>query len=392
MSELEFDEKQLLLLSRIKNFAKQIEDKSFLRFFNSSLLAKQGIYLYGNVGNGKTALMQHFFQILQIKKLMIHYQNFMQSVHQDIYQLQNKSKSKNNIIKSIATNYAKQAEVICIDEFEIKDITDAMIIGPLLLELIKCKVFIFITSNIKPEDLYKDGLQRNSFLPIIKEIYQRFEVMHLDSDHDYRLDKIRPLRKPAYAEEFEGDASPRTAAYSNVREDSSTASLSKLPAEVEFPKRYIMQMTSRRIIHPINEHNKLEIRQLISKLNNNNRLVPKDIAVFGRKISFKMAGEKILVTDFEELFVRELGYVDYVHICQKFSVIIVENIRIISSDNTDLAVRFINFVDNAYFYKVVLFMTLQDEPVKIYQNGLRGDEFKRTISRLHEMNSDSYVN
>ncbi|WP_425361720.1 AFG1/ZapE family ATPase [Candidatus Tisiphia endosymbiont of Mystacides longicornis] len=149
---------------------------------------------------------------------------------------------------------------------------------------------------------------------------------------------------------------------------------------------------SRRIIYPINEHNKFEIQQLIGKLNNNNQLVPKDIAVFGRKISFKMASEKILVTDFEELFVRELGYVDYVDICQKFSIIIVENIRIISSDNTDLAVRFINFVDNAYFYKVVLFMTLQDEPIKIYQNGLRSNEFKRTISRLHEMNSGSYVN
>lgn len=343
MSELEFDEKQLLLLGRIKNFAKQIEDKSFLRFFNSSLLAKQGIYLYGNVGNGKTVLMQHFFQILQIKKLMIHYQNFMQLIHQDIYQLQDKSKSRNNIIKKIAANYAKQAEVICIDEFEIKDITDAMIIGPLLLELIKCKVFIFITSNTKPEDLYKDGLQRNSFLPIIKEIYQRFEVMHLDSNHDYRLDKI-------------------------------------------------IHMSNRRIIYPINEDNKLEIQNLINKLNNNNQLVPKDITVFGRKISFKMAGEKVLVTDFEELFVRELCYVDYVHICQRFPIIIVENIRIISSDNTDLAVRFINLVDNAYFYKVVLFMTLQDEPVKIYQNGVRSNEFKRTISRLHEMNSGSYVN
>ncbi|WP_425363038.1 cell division protein ZapE [Candidatus Tisiphia endosymbiont of Hybos culiciformis] len=343
MSELKFDEKQLLLLSRIKSFVKQIENKSFFRFFNSNLLAKQGIYLYGNVGNGKTLLMQHFFQILQIKKLMIHYQNFMQSVHKDIYQLQGKLKSKNNIIKSIAANYAKQAEVICIDEFEIKDITDAMIIGQLLLELMKCKVFIFITSNTKPEDLYKDGLQRNSFLPIIKEIYQRFEVIHLDSEHDYRLDKV-------------------------------------------------IQMTNKRIIYPINENNKLETQELISKLNHNNQLVPKDITVFGRKISFKMAGEKILVTNFEELFVRELGYVDYVDICQKFSVIIVENISIISPDNTDLAVRFINFVDNAYFYKVVLFMTLQDEPVKIYQNGLRSDEFKRTISRLHEMNSGSYVN
>ncbi len=286
--------------------------------------------------------MQYFFEHLRIKKLMVHYQNFVQYVHKNIHQSQNELGSKNNIIKKIASNYAKQAKVICIDEFEIKDITDAMIIGPLIFELIKFKVFIFITSNTKPENLYQDGLQRNSFLPIIKEINQQFDVMYLNSNHDYRLDKI-------------------------------------------------IKMADQRIIYPINEATRITINNIIVNLTNNDQLVPIDIEIFGRKISFTKANKKILVTDFVELFTRELGYVDYVAICQKFSIIIVENITIIDSGNTDLVVRFINFIDNAYFYKLVLFMTLQDEPKKIYQNGFRQSEFKRTISRLYEMNSENYV-
>lgn len=341
LPEISLDERQLLILDEIKPFIKQVESKSFFNFFTDRSEFKSGIYLYGNVGTGKTILMQYFFQMLGIKKLMIHYQNLMQSVHKEIHSLRSTTKSTNESIKKIAANYAKKVKVICIDEFEIKDITDAMIIGPLLLELIEYKVFVFITSNTKPEDLYKDGLQRSSFLPVIKEIYDKFEVMYLDSDHDYRLDKVMELTK--------------------------------------------------RIIYPINHETKPEIQKIVTELSSNNKFLPVEIEVFGRKIPFKIASKTTLMTDFNELFVRELGYADYVNLCQRFTVIMVENVNIIDSNNSDIAVRFINFIDNAYFYKVILFMTLEVEPIKIYQNGLRKDEFKRTVSRLYEMNSESYV-
>lgn len=342
--ELKFDQKQLLIIDQLAPFIKNIGNKSLFKFFTKNTLKKKGIYLYGNVGNGKTALMKHFFKALAVeKKLITHYQYFMQSVHKDLHKFQNTIEFRSNLIKKIAINYAKQFSVICIDEFEIKDITDAMIIGSLILELIQNKIFIFITSNTKPSDLYKDGLQRNSFIPIIKEIEQQFEIIHLNSNHDYRLDKI-------------------------------------------------MQKHNRRIIYPINKESDNEIKNLVSDLTQCDQLKPTNIEVFGRIINFKTANQQLLVTDFEELFERELGYIDYVNICQKFPIIVVKNIYIIDYANTDLAVRFINFIDNAYFYKVKLFMTLETEPAKIYQNGHRNDEFKRTISRLNEMNSDSYAN
>lgn len=339
--EFSLDEKQLLILDRIKLFVKEIESKSFFNFFTNHNILKNGFYLYGHVGTGKTILMKYFYQMLGVKKLMTHYQNLMQSVHKDIHLLRSTTKSTNESIKKIAANYAKNLKVICIDEFEIKDITDAMIIGPLLFELIKCNVFVFITSNTKPEDLYKDGLQRGSFLPVIKEIYNKFEVMYLDSDHDYRLDKV-------------------------------------------------LQLTNR-IIYPINESTRPAIEKIITELSSNNRFITIELEVFGRKIPFKMASNTTLITDFNELFLRDLSYADYVNLCQKFTVIMVQDVTLIDSDNSDIAVRFINFIDNAYFYKVILFMTLQAEPIEIYRNGLRKDEFKRTISRLYEMNSESYV-
>jgi cell division protein ZapE len=212
--------------------------------------------------------------------------------------------------------------------------------GKLFLELIKCKLFIFVTSNTKPDNIYKDGLQRDAILPFIDLIKQKFTVLHLESSHDYRLDKV--------------------------------------------PNR------DNRILYPINKQTTTEINKIILALTNNN-LLPNSIAVFGRDVYFAKTYKTILITDFAELFLRELGYADYVNICQNFTTIVVENIPIITPNNTDLATRVINFIDNAYFYKILLFLTLEDAPENIYKSGKRSEEFKRTISRLYEMNSNIYA-
>jgi cell division protein ZapE len=330
------DEVQLKILGKLEETASNIDQQSFFKFFKPTL-PKQGIYMYGGVGRGKTMLMLAFYHRMKCSKQMVHYQNFMQLVHKDIHKLQMDNSDK--LIARLAKNYSDKGKILCLDEFEIKDITDAMIIKKLFIELNKNKVFIFITSNTLPNNLYKDGLQRESFLPFIDFIYEKFEILHLDNNHDYRLDKLSELNN--------------------------------------------------RVIYPINSDSNLKIKNIISKLTDD-KIEIGSIEVFGRRISFAKTHGDTLITDFAELFMRDLGYSDYVNICQKFSTIILQDVPVIEQSNSDLITRFINFIDNAYFYKVLLFITLNVSPEKIYTDGKRLDEFKRTISRLYEMNSNSY--
>ena len=336
---LKLDKGQLTLIQTLEEIAIQLEDRHFLKFFNASNKVTKGIYLHGGVGSGKTMIMEAFYQRLTINKRMVHYQDFMQSIHKNIHILQKKLTPQ--IINKLAKDYSNQAKLICIDEFEIKDITDAMIMSKLFFEFIKLKVVIFVTTNIKPDEIYKDGLQRNSVLPLINLIKNTFTVIHLHQDHDYRLDKILTI--------------------------------------------------STRIFYPLNKETKGNIQRITLEFTNNNNLLPTFIQVFGRKITFAKTYKKMLITNCEELFMQALGYIDYVNICQNFTIIIVEDMPIIPSDNTDLATRFINFIDNAYFYKILLFLTLADSPENIYKNGPKSQEFKRTLSRLHEMNSNLYT-
>ncbi|CAK6513185.1 cell division protein ZapE [Rickettsia helvetica] len=333
------DSKQAALLEELKPLAIELnKPKSLFKFFNQNNL-KNGIYLYGPVGSGKTMLMNSFFEAISIPKTILHYQNFMQEIHKSMHKLQ--TENQKDIIPKIAKDYAKKTRVLGIDEFEIKDITDAMIIGRLFNELIKQNIFIFITSNTSPNNLYKDGLQRESFLPFIKIINNTFYVKYLDNHYDYRFDKALGVK-------------------------------------------------GARIIYPLTLENQNKLEKIITDISDNN-LVSQNIQVLGREISFQKVYKRILVTDYNELFARDLSYIDYVNICQNFNVIIVGNVHTIDANDTNTAVRFINFIDNAYFYKILLFMSLEDNPNKIYQGSARATEFKRTISRLNEMNSESYL-
>jgi cell division protein ZapE len=187
-----------------------------------------------------------------------------------------------------------------------------------------------------------DGLQRESFLPFIHQIQAEFEILHLDNHYDYRLESF-------------------------------------------------IANNHTRLFYPLNKQNNDIMKRIILKKTHNQNLEQTNIEIFGRTLSFLRTYKQTLVSNFHELFVRELSYIDYVNICQKFTTIIVENISIIESNETDIAIRFINFIDNAYFYKVLLFTSLETSPDKLYPNGKRLEEFQRTISRLHEMNNESYM-
>lgn len=332
---VKLDSAQKIIANRLEDIALSLKKSSIFDFFKKP--DRCGVYLYGGVGRGKTMLMQGFYHRYNSKKRMVHYQDFMQGVHKEIHKLQEQEPGK--VIKNLAKEIARNYKILCIDEFEIKDITDAMIIARLFKEIARLKVFVFITSNTKPANLYKDGLQRASFLPFIDFISSNFEILCLETDHDYRLDKLLELNS--------------------------------------------------RIIYPLNQENKLMMKKVISQLTDD-RLAPGSLTVFGRKIIFAKTHGTILVTNFDELFMQELGYADYVSICQEYSIIILENIPVIDSNNSDLITRFINFIDNAYFYKVLLFASLYAKAEELYSEGKRSSEYMRTVSRLHEMNSNDY--
>ena len=343
MDKMILDHRQEYLAKKFSKIALNIKPNSLFNSF-AKIFSKEdgynGIYLYGSVGRGKTMLMRKFYDAVNVPKKIVHYQQFMQSIHKKMHNLQNKVTDK--VVQNLAIDIASQCDVLCMDEFEIKDITDAMIIMRLFEYLQKNNVFIFITTNTKPDNLYRDGLQRSAFLPFIAKVKKTFEILHLDTEKDYRFDII---------------------------------------ANVE-----------NRVLYPINETNSKELSRIKSKICKKEELSQSSIEVFGRELIFKQTHNNILVTDFAELFERDLGYGDYVAISKKFEIIILSSVRSISEGENNIATRFINFIDNAYFNRVLLFIEIDCSPEEIYIAGNKKSEFKRTISRLHEMNSKDYSN
>ena len=337
MTPITLDQKQQSLLEYFTSLAPRFSKKPFIE----NILAKfarrnaaQGIYLYGSVGRGKTMLMEMFYEKLTVKKEIIHFQNFMQEVHLKMHKFQ-ANHGADKIVKNLADEIAARVKVLCIDEFEVKDITDAMIVMRLFSFLSKSGVFIFVTTNTAPENLYKDGLQRGSFLPFIDNIKKNFTVLNLDSDKDYRFEKASSHKKKIFFSKSD------------------------------------------------------EAKNILQGIKNNlcsaGELHAGKFEVFGREVIFANTHQNILFTNFDELFLQDFGYADYVNLCQRFQVIVLENVRQIGEDETDIITRFINFIDNVYFYKILLFASLETEPALLYKAGKRLKEYQRTVSRLKEM-------
>lgn len=339
---LKLDNKQKKLVELLEAILKKLHSKKsiFSKVFGSAKSTKgfkKNIYVYGGVGRGKTMIAKNFYESIDHPKIYIHYQNFMRNFH-DLFH-SHKGASSKNIISKIAKEYSKKYKFVVIDEFEIHDIADAMIMGNLFKELLKNNVNFLLTTNIKPDELYKGGLQRESFLPFIEIIKDNFHIFPLDGIHDYRLDKIS--------------------------ED-------------------------RRVFYPNSKDIMRRIDNIEKELIGDHETKKEVLKIFGRDLELKRVYKDILFTDFEELCMNSLSINDFVEIAKHFTIIIMENVPKIGKDETDYAIRFINFIDNLYFHKVLLFISLADKPEKIYPAGKRVDEFKRTISRLHEMNSIDY--
>ncbi|MDF2964644.1 MAG: n2B [Rickettsiaceae bacterium] len=337
------DDRQEALLEVFNKYAKELNSSSLLKKVSTIFRRDKnfaGLYIYGGVGRGKTMLAKSFYDSLQVSKTLEHFQIFMKTIHERLHILRKQERPNNNLVKIIAQEYAKKYKLIILDEFEVKDIADAMTLARLIPELQAMGVFIVITTNIQPQELYKDGIQRDSFLPFITYLEQYFEIFHLDSQQDYRQTKSLSLEE--------------------------------------------------RILYPASHETNKQIQNYIENLTKNN-FETKTITVFGRNLKFAKCHRNILVTDFVEMFEEERSQADYIEICKNFDLIIIEKIRAIVADDKNTALRFINFLDQAYLTRVIIIAQLEHTPENILQikSGLK--EVTRALSRLREMNSDEYM-
>ncbi len=341
---IKLDEAQEDILVSLVNFNQRIEQFYKKTIFGSKT-SPNGAYLHGSVGTGKTMLMDLFYEQLKInKKHKIHYHAFITEIHEYLHKLKNspKLKKKTDLLKLAAEYIAKQYQVIYLDELQINDIADAMVVGQLFQELLKQNIIILVTSNFAPEDLYQDGLQRESFLPFINLIKDKFEVLKLKSKYDYRRNKIKSLETTYYI--------------------------------------YNEPMDSQKFI-----------LESFLKLTNNSVPENKLITINSRELICPITAQDCSVFSFDQLCRGPMSASDYREVCQEFNIIIISEIPELSSDEHNEARRFINLIDTIYEYKKTLICSARTDIESIYKSGKWHFEFLRTMSRLHEMQSKEYI-
>ena len=299
----------------------------------------KGLYFWGGVGRGKTYLMDTFFDSLPFeRKMRTHFHRFMQRVHQELKALDG---TKNPLVE-IGRKYADEARIICFDEFFVSDITDAMILGGLMQELFNNGVSLVATSNIVPDGLYKDGLQRQRFLPAIDMLKRYTEVVNVDGGIDYRLRTL---------EQAELYHWPLDAA----ADQSLNHSFESLAPDLEEEQRDA----------------KIEIN--------------------GRKLQARRLCEDVAWFDFSALCEGARSQNDYIELGKIYHAVLLSNVPQLGRHNDDAARRFINLVDEFYDSGVKLIISAEVPIHEIYTEGRLSFEIERTQSRLLEMQSHEYL-
>ncbi|MEY1662645.1 cell division protein ZapE [Isoalcanivorax beigongshangi] len=298
-----------------------------------------GLYMWGGVGRGKTYLMDLFFESLPFaEKQRLHFHRFMQHVHREMRTRQ----GQKNPLQSIARDFAHQARVLCFDEFFVTDITDAMILATLLETLLAEGVTLVATSNIEPDGLYRDGLQRARFLPAIALLKSYTEVLNVDGGTDFRLRLLEQAE--LYFCPLGADADAFLA--------ERFATLDTAPGE---PQNAVA------------------------------------LSVEGRPILAEKVHEGVAWFEFRALCDGPRSQTDYIELARQFDTVLLANVEQMHAATDDMARRFINMVDEFYDRGVKLIMTA-DAPIEdIYAGGRLEFEFDRTRSRLLEMQSREYL-
>lgn len=299
----------------------------------------KGLYFWGGVGRGKTYLMDAFYDALPFeRKMRAHFHRFMQRAHQELRALE----GQKNPLEQVADRLASEARVICFDEFFVSDITDAMILGGLFELLFARGVTLVATSNIVPDGLYKNGLQRSRFLPAIALLNQHTEVVNVDGGVDYRLRTLEQAELYHFPLDDGADVSLQRS-FDNLNPDEAHVELNKA-----------LSINDRPIVA---------------------RCVSDDLAWF----------------EFVELCDGPRSQNDYIELAREFHAVLISDVPQMGRQNDDQARRFINMVDEFYDRHVKVVISAAASLEDLYRGGGLSFEFERTQSRLLEMQSHDYL-
>ncbi len=345
--ELQPDGAQQRAVEALDRLAEELANgpRRLLGLFGKRKSGQAGVYLWGGVGRGKSMLMDLAFMHIDAgPRRRVHFHAFMLQTHQRLREA--RKDEEGDPVEEVAETIADEAKLLCFDEMQVTNPADAMILSRLFEKLLERGVRVIATSNRPPKDLYKDGLNRELFLPFIATVESRFEVVEVNGPTDYRLDRLAGVEVwhvPNGAEATEA----LSKAFFQLT-DYSVENRDKVPSEE-------LDVGGGRTLH-----------------------VPKSL-------------KGVAVFSFKRLCGSPRGAADYLAVAQRFHTVIIVGIPVMGPDMRNEAARFVTLIDSLYEHKVKLLAAADSEPSGLYPSGDGSFEFERTVSRLEEMRSAEYL-
>ena len=332
--EYEVNENQISIVEKLSEYYNLNFNQTLIKKIIKDKNKKSGFYLVGDVGVGKTMILNFFFNSLKEKKYRLHFNEFMIKFHEFIFE--NKKKGKNQGLEKFVEKLSDKTQILYFDEFQVTNIVDAMILGKLFKKIFEENIKVIFSSNIKIKDLYKNGLQRDQFMPFIKILELNCSEIELEIPEDYRTNKNIPLD---------------------------------------------------RFLSPIDESSNFKFNKFFRKMTKNREKTAKILNIKGRKLIIENFYERVTKFNFDELFNNNLGSEDYIGIAKESDLIFIENLPNFNEDNSNQQQRFITFIDIIYEKKIPLMIKSEVDLNSLCSSKSLTEPFKITLSRLYEMTS-----
>ena len=335
--DLEINENQIKIVQKLSEYYNLNFGQSFIKKLFKDKKNKLGFYLVGDVGVGKTMILNFFFESLKEKKSRLHFNEFMVEFHDFIFE--NKKKGNDNGLEKFVKNLSDKTKILYFDEFQVTNIVDAMILGKLFERIFNENIKVIFSSNTNIKDLYKNGLQRDQFIPFLNILKNNCSELELNIEEDYRATNNTNLS---------------------------------------------------RFLSPIDNSSNFKFNKSFRKATKNKKQTTKILDVKGRKLVFDNFHEGVLKVSFDEICNRNLGSEDYIKIANESDFIFIENLPNFNESNSNQQQRFITFIDIIYEKKIPLMIKSEVELNSLESTNSMKKPFKRTVSRLHELTSQNF--